>query len=486
MTASLLTLWLAYSRPTLAIDGRAGSVSPTLLFDSLKVSFATIAGIGGVVALVVGYRRQRIHEAQDLRDFTRLSNERFAKAAEQIGSNTAAIRLAGVYAMAALADDWPEQRQVCIDVLCAYLRMPFPIILEPSEIPEPESVTENPMQPWRQWLEAVPTESRNPHEESHVRTTIQKVITAHLDPDAESNWFGYRFDFQGSVFEGALFEGAVFKECQVIFDGCLFYGESWFSNCKFISSYVSFAAAIVNDSLGFEFSYIEDSDLTLYFSFGNDCSVNFQGINLHSGILRLVPDLSRGAHLSFISSHLEGGTIELHRLEMTKGSSLAFSRAVIDGTEINIIGQNCRGGTIWLNGLTINDGSMTIKGDDRFSNQQLILEGTELSMDGMDLNGGTLAIRNAVLSGSRIHAENLVMNGGIIDFSEATFQSGLLSITQPDIRRGEICFRGVNFEDGDTVKLSEIADKNVKFYHSAGEVSDVRKQLTITDAATGR
>lgn len=28
-------------------------------------------------------------------------------------------------AHARLADDWTEQRQACIDVLCAYLRMPY-------------------------------------------------------------------------------------------------------------------------------------------------------------------------------------------------------------------------------------------------------------------------------------------------------------------------------------------------------------------------
>jgi hypothetical protein len=27
--------------------------------------------------------------------------------------------------MAGLADDWPENRQTCIDVLCAYLRLPY-------------------------------------------------------------------------------------------------------------------------------------------------------------------------------------------------------------------------------------------------------------------------------------------------------------------------------------------------------------------------
>ena len=38
----------------------------------------------------------------------RTLNERFATAAEQLGSDKPAVRLAGVYAMAGLADDWEE------------------------------------------------------------------------------------------------------------------------------------------------------------------------------------------------------------------------------------------------------------------------------------------------------------------------------------------------------------------------------------------
>src|SRR5215469_15979102 len=56
---------------------------------------------------------------------TRTLNERFATAAEQLGSEKPAVRLAGVYAMAGLADDWKENRQTCVNVLCAYLRMPY-------------------------------------------------------------------------------------------------------------------------------------------------------------------------------------------------------------------------------------------------------------------------------------------------------------------------------------------------------------------------
>ena len=51
---------------------------------------------------------------------TRTLNERFATAAGQLGSDKPpAVRLAGVYAMAGLADDWQENRQTCVDVLCA-------------------------------------------------------------------------------------------------------------------------------------------------------------------------------------------------------------------------------------------------------------------------------------------------------------------------------------------------------------------------------
>jgi hypothetical protein len=47
---------------------------------------------------------------------TRTLNERFATAAGQLGDDKpAAVRLAGVYAMAGLADDWEANRQTCVD-----------------------------------------------------------------------------------------------------------------------------------------------------------------------------------------------------------------------------------------------------------------------------------------------------------------------------------------------------------------------------------
>jgi hypothetical protein len=91
--------------------------------------FAAVAGAVVLVVLIVAYRRHRVAasiaarssaDAQLERD--REYNERFSAAAAQVGDDKAAIQLAGVRAMAELADDWPEHRQTCVDALCASLR----------------------------------------------------------------------------------------------------------------------------------------------------------------------------------------------------------------------------------------------------------------------------------------------------------------------------------------------------------------------------
>lgn len=54
-------------------------------------------------------------------------SQRFQDAAKQLGDPAAAVRLAGVYSMARLADDWPQRRQTCANVLCSYVRTTMPL-----------------------------------------------------------------------------------------------------------------------------------------------------------------------------------------------------------------------------------------------------------------------------------------------------------------------------------------------------------------------
>ncbi|MEV6962659.1 hypothetical protein AB0M97_26450 [Streptomyces sp. NPDC051207] len=97
------------------------------LFDLVKFSIGVVAGAGALVALVVAYRRQRVDEAGAHREATRLHTERFSQAVDKLGSESPAVQLGGVHALAGLADDAPDDnlRQTCIDVLCAYLQLPW-------------------------------------------------------------------------------------------------------------------------------------------------------------------------------------------------------------------------------------------------------------------------------------------------------------------------------------------------------------------------
>ncbi|MEV0336902.1 hypothetical protein [Nocardia sp. NPDC050717] len=77
-------------------------------------------------------RRERDRHAEDSRR-TQVSSlrDRYTAIAAQIAHESAAIRQAGAYALASPADDWATfkengERQVCIDLLQWYLRVPFP------------------------------------------------------------------------------------------------------------------------------------------------------------------------------------------------------------------------------------------------------------------------------------------------------------------------------------------------------------------------
>lgn len=69
-----------------------------------------------MTALTVAYRKQQ--EQEDMRDHIRCGST-----AEQLGSEDAALRLAGVYSLAALADESPNLRPAVVQFMCAYLRM---------------------------------------------------------------------------------------------------------------------------------------------------------------------------------------------------------------------------------------------------------------------------------------------------------------------------------------------------------------------------
>ncbi|HEX6355253.1 pentapeptide repeat-containing protein [Actinophytocola sp.] len=211
-------LWLALGLPA--------APSPDTRLDVIKMALSVVAGVGGVVALVVAYRKQRIGEVVEARERVKVLNERFASACSQIGHEKPTVRLAGIYAMASLADEWLEQRQVCIDVLCAYLRIPYEPALD---------------SPWYH------------DEESEVRLSITSVISDHLRPGAPVGWQGHEFNLVRAVLRSADFAGIQvtggrfylsltrFPAGRTAFDGMhVSGGEVWFGGAEFTGGTVNF------------------------------------------------------------------------------------------------------------------------------------------------------------------------------------------------------------------------------------------------------
>ncbi len=271
--------WLAWV--LLGVAGYRHHGAPELkdTVSVLQLVFATVAGAGALVALIVAYRRQKITEADSAHDRTRVFNERFTAIATQLGDAQPAVQLAGVHAMAGLADDWKQNRQTCVDVLCAYLRLPY----------DPD--------PGDQARQAERTAYQANRE---VRHTIIRLISAHLRPEATVSWQGLNFDFTGVVFDGGDFSGAEFAGGTVGFGGAVFSGgEVRFATARFSGGTVGFGRAV--------------------FAGG---TVDFRGA------------VFSGGTVGFGRAEFSGGTVRFGGAEFS-GGTVGFGGAVFSGGEVS-------------------------------------------------------------------------------------------------------------------------------------------------------
>ena len=81
--------------------------------------------IGGVIAILFAVWRSIVAARQATTAQRGLRNERYQKGAEMLGSKVLAVRLGGIYALARLAREYPEDYHVQImSLLCAFVRKP--------------------------------------------------------------------------------------------------------------------------------------------------------------------------------------------------------------------------------------------------------------------------------------------------------------------------------------------------------------------------
>ncbi|MFI6907210.1 pentapeptide repeat-containing protein [Nonomuraea sp. NPDC050394] len=243
--------WLLQGLPQLPIPQQVST-----RIEALRTALAAAAGVGAGVTLLLAVRRQRHqevatwHTAHDAAE--RRVTELYTKAVEQLGNDKAPVRLGGLYALERLAQDTPALRQTVVDVVCAYLRMPY-------QLPGDDKPEREPGVP-RAAVGGVskPTiATHDPHEERQVRLTAQRILADHLREETpatrfrwhlraanldDRHWPGIRLDLTSTTLINfsldscrigdAHFSGAIFAG-DAHFSGAIFAGDAWFRGATF-------------------------------------------------------------------------------------------------------------------------------------------------------------------------------------------------------------------------------------------------------------
>lgn len=257
----------------------SGSAQDKAHLEAIKLAGSIAVGTGGAAALVLAARRQRATElgVQQQEQAQRLQERRaadarhdaderrvtelYTAAAPQLASESAPVRMAGMYALERLGQANPDHRQTIVNLFCAYLRMPY----TPPEAETPTNAAINddshsgqPQQeglPQPLLLDLAPTlaeaaglsldGAEQQRQERQVRRTAQRLLTQHLRPELD-DWTtnpdfwggdddtGLDLDLAGATLDNWEFMGCWAR--RVNFMDTHFYGGSAFDEAQFHGS----------------------------------------------------------------------------------------------------------------------------------------------------------------------------------------------------------------------------------------------------------
>ncbi len=205
--------------------------------ELVKVSLATIGGIGAVGYLVIKYRERNSAERSE-------ADKRLLSAVEQLGSESPQVRIAGVYALADVADTYRgNYKQRVVDILCGYLRTKRGEWETDPNLEEKNEDSE--------------TELRYISNDGPVESTILSVLALHLRKAQENPkvvqevaddklWCDCTIDLRNAVFaeyvpfdgvtinSKATWRGSTFVHAN--FKGANFNGKTSFKGVTFMKS----------------------------------------------------------------------------------------------------------------------------------------------------------------------------------------------------------------------------------------------------------
>jgi hypothetical protein len=192
---------------------------------------------------MLAFRRRHEEIAIVLSDFDateRRVTELYTKAVDQLGSDKAPVRFGGLYALERLAQEHPAHRQTIVNVICAYLRMPF-IPAAPASKPESEAAEgqKEPGTESEMWTDEI---DGTWQQERQMRLTAQRILTEHprddrakdrqsIDPPSPRFWNNIRLDLTGATLIDFNLVNGVMADAN--FHRATFSGDAWFGEASF-------------------------------------------------------------------------------------------------------------------------------------------------------------------------------------------------------------------------------------------------------------
>ncbi|SES28641.1 Pentapeptide repeat-containing protein [Lentzea xinjiangensis] len=275
--------------PSTAINGKD---YVTAKLDAVKIALSVVAGGGALFALYLAVRRQRTaerdlrarldaqtHTEDDAR--ARRVTELFTKAADQLGSDKAPVRLAALYALERLGQDNRDQRATIASLWCAYLRMPYapaPAALTPQPaVTHPAGGVPRPLLrgPRRRAGIHRPDPSAQPDPmavdveallERDVRLSVQRLLAKHLltRPDGQ-HVLDYWPEIPGLDLTEATLINFDLSHCSVpsiSMDGATFTGTTLFAGTTFTHNASFVGATFTRGALFADATFTRDATFT--------------------------------------------------------------------------------------------------------------------------------------------------------------------------------------------------------------------------------
>jgi uncharacterized protein YjbI with pentapeptide repeats len=388
--------------------------------SALLVTLTSLAGVGSFVAGVLVIAGPQIRRPQNQlqhqpglpsynsgpRQQSQPFTERLTAATRELADPNHTIRVAGVYNLAALADDWEDRRQDCIDILCATL------CDQSSPATAPSHATVSPIR--------------------DVRHAILNIIAAHLQSDnrrqpAHTDWSNYNFSFTGITFDGADFANARFNGLVKFCYSKFASGATVFNNAQFLG-----AGRIDFTGAQFTGGGVTFSDCL----FAGGSKIDFTDVQVNGGHIGFEHSEFSGGDVHFVDARFSRGTVSFADAKFS-GADVFFALARFAGCTVTFYGAEFTGGTVDFSSTQFGKGNV--------------------EFGSMQLKGGVVRFPFTTFGGSSVHFGAAKFIAGTMEFSSAKFIGGVMAFPYAQFKGGNITFSWLEFEGG-IVDFSEAGD----------------------------